>query len=150
MDLVLLRLVLLILLLLLVYSLPNTLAIRTVTSLTSSWLSPFRSPTLRLTVVPPSAAEISIVTSPTSTKPSPLMSPRLLAFLSVKYDKGEIVPETYYPAVANPPSPNERTDINRRISTGVRAIDSLLTVGKGQRLGIFAGSGVGTFAANNR
>lgn len=58
-------------------------------------------------------------------------------------DKGEIVPDTYYPAVANPPSPNERTDINRRITTGVRAIDSLLTVGKGQRLGIFAGSGVG-------
>ena len=58
-------------------------------------------------------------------------------------DKGEIIPETYYPAVANPPSPNERTDINRRITTGVRAIDSMLTVGKGQRLGIFAGSGVG-------
>lgn len=57
--------------------------------------------------------------------------------------KGEIIPETYYPAVANPPSPNERTDINRRITTGVRAIDSMLTVGKGQRLGIFAGSGVG-------
>ena len=58
-------------------------------------------------------------------------------------DKGEFVPETYYPAVANPPSPNERTDINRRVTTGVRSIDSLLTVGKGQRLGIFAGSGVG-------
>ncbi|MCR5188093.1 MAG: FliI/YscN family ATPase [Treponema sp.] len=58
-------------------------------------------------------------------------------------DKGEIVPETYYPAEASPPSPNERVDINRRVSTGVRAIDSLLTVGKGQRLGIFAGSGVG-------
>ena len=58
-------------------------------------------------------------------------------------DKGEIIPDDYYPASANPPSPNERTDINRRIVTGVRAIDSLLTVGKGQRLGIFAGSGVG-------
>jgi len=58
-------------------------------------------------------------------------------------DKGEIIPDTYYPAVANPPAPNERTDINRRITTGVRAIDSMLTVGKGQRLGIFAGSGVG-------
>ena len=58
-------------------------------------------------------------------------------------DKGEIIPEDYYPAVANPPAPNERVDINRRIVTGVRAIDSLLTVGKGQRLGIFAGSGVG-------
>ena len=58
-------------------------------------------------------------------------------------EKGELIPETYYPAVASPPSPNERVDINRRIVTGVRAIDSLLTVGKGQRLGIFAGSGVG-------
>lgn len=58
-------------------------------------------------------------------------------------DKGEIVPDTYYPAVATPPSPNQRQDIDKRIITGVRAIDSLLTVGKGQRLGIFAGSGVG-------
>lgn len=58
-------------------------------------------------------------------------------------DKGELISEMYYPAVNEPPSPNDRTDINRRIVTGVRAIDSLLTVGKGQRLGIFAGSGVG-------
>lgn len=58
-------------------------------------------------------------------------------------DKGELVPETYYSAINNPPPPNERSDINKRITTGVRAIDSLLTVGKGQRLGIFAGSGVG-------
>lgn len=58
-------------------------------------------------------------------------------------DKGEISPDAYYPAINNPPSPNERTDINKRITTGVRAIDSMLTVGKGQRLGIFAGSGVG-------
>ena len=36
-----------------------------------------------------------------------------------------------------------RLPIQRRMTTGVRAIDSLLTVGKGQRLGIFAGSGVG-------
>ncbi len=60
------------------------------------------------------------------------------------YDsKGEILPESYYPALASPPNPMERTPINRRIVTGVRAIDTLLTVGKGQRLGIFAGSGVG-------
>lgn len=60
------------------------------------------------------------------------------------YDgKGEIVPETYYPAMANPPDPMKRSPVNRRITTGVRAIDSMLTVGAGQRLGIFAGSGVG-------
>ncbi len=55
----------------------------------------------------------------------------------------EIVPETFYPAVASPPDPMQRLPIDRRITTGVRAIDSLLTVGKGQRMGIFAGSGVG-------
>jgi len=58
-------------------------------------------------------------------------------------DLGEITPETYYPAVANPPDPMTRLPVNRRVQTGVRAIDSMLTVGKGQRLGIFAGSGVG-------
>ena len=56
---------------------------------------------------------------------------------------GEIVPDGYYPAVASPPDPMTRLPVNRRITTGVRAIDSLLTVGRGQRLGIFAGSGVG-------
>ena len=56
---------------------------------------------------------------------------------------GEIVPDGYYPAVASPPDPMTRFPVNRRITTGVRAIDSLLTVGRGQRLGIFAGSGVG-------
>lgn len=56
---------------------------------------------------------------------------------------GEIVPGGYYPAVASPPDPMTRLPVNRRITTGVRAIDSLLTVGRGQRLGIFAGSGVG-------
>lgn len=60
------------------------------------------------------------------------------------YDgKGDILPEACYPALASPPSPLERAPVDRRIVTGVRAIDGLLTVGKGQRLGIFAGSGVG-------
>lgn len=41
------------------------------------------------------------------------------------------------------PHPLRRAPIQRSVSTGVRAIDSMLTVGEGQRLGIFAGSGVG-------
>ncbi len=41
------------------------------------------------------------------------------------------------------PNPLSRPPIDEVITTGVRAIDSLLTCGKGQRLGIFAGSGVG-------
>ncbi len=40
-------------------------------------------------------------------------------------------------------SPLERGIINQRFSTGVKAIDSMLTCGKGQKVGIFAGSGVG-------
>ncbi len=42
-----------------------------------------------------------------------------------------------------PPNPLERERIHAHLQTGVRAIDGLLTVGKGQRIGIFAGSGVG-------
>jgi flagellum-specific ATP synthase len=43
----------------------------------------------------------------------------------------------------DPPHPLNRSRIERPLNTGVRAIDGLLTVGKGQRIGIFAGSGVG-------
>lgn len=56
---------------------------------------------------------------------------------------GDIAADAFYPALASPPDPMTRLPIDRRITTGVRAIDALLTVGKGQRLGIFAGSGVG-------
>jgi flagellum-specific ATP synthase len=42
-----------------------------------------------------------------------------------------------------PPHPCQRPRIDEPLSTGVRAIDGLLTCGKGQRMGIFSGSGVG-------
>lgn len=42
-----------------------------------------------------------------------------------------------------PPAPMDRPRIDKPLSTGIRAIDGLLTCGKGQRMGIFAGSGVG-------
>lgn len=57
--------------------------------------------------------------------------------------KGDIIPDAYYSAQKAAPDAMKKREINRRITTGVRAIDSMLTVGKGQRLGIFAGSGVG-------
>ncbi|REK22081.1 MAG: FliI/YscN family ATPase [Planctomycetota bacterium] len=41
------------------------------------------------------------------------------------------------------PSPVERPRIDTPLSTGIRAIDGLLTCGRGQRMGIFSGSGVG-------
>jgi flagellum-specific ATP synthase len=43
----------------------------------------------------------------------------------------------------SPPSPLERSLIAEPFATGVRAIDGVLTMGQGQRMGIFAGSGVG-------
>lgn len=42
-----------------------------------------------------------------------------------------------------PPNPLQRAPIEEPIQTGIKIIDSLLTVGKGQRIGLFAGSGVG-------
>ena len=43
----------------------------------------------------------------------------------------------------NPPDPLSRSRVREALGTGVRAIDGLVTCGKGQRMGIFAGSGVG-------
>jgi len=57
--------------------------------------------------------------------------------------KGGLEYSYMYPALANPPEPLKRRRVSDRIVTGVRAIDGLLAVGKGQRLGIFSGSGVG-------
>ncbi len=45
--------------------------------------------------------------------------------------------------VRQPPHPCTRPRIDTPLSTGIRAVDGLLTCGKGQRMGIFAGSGVG-------
>lgn len=50
---------------------------------------------------------------------------------------------TAVPTEQSPPNPMKRPPIDEEIEVGVRAIDSMLTVGKGQRIGIFAGSGVG-------
>ncbi|PFP30772.1 flagellar protein export ATPase FliI [Bacillus sp. AFS073361] len=47
------------------------------------------------------------------------------------------------PTHANPPNPLSRPRIHSPLGVGVRTIDGLLTMGKGQRMGIFAGSGVG-------
>jgi flagellum-specific ATP synthase len=56
---------------------------------------------------------------------------------------GYIEPESWYPVFASPPSPLQRPRISEPLDVGVRAINGLLTLGKGQRVGIMAGSGVG-------
>ncbi len=56
---------------------------------------------------------------------------------------GPVTPDDYYPLYSDPPSPLDRPRITERLDVGVRAVNSLLTLGKGQRVGIMAGSGVG-------
>ncbi len=58
-------------------------------------------------------------------------------------DKGRIKPEFSYPVMNSPPNPLKRQRITQVLPVGIKAIDGLITVGKGQRLGILAGSGVG-------
>lgn len=56
---------------------------------------------------------------------------------------GPIKAKEYYPVFNSPPNPINRTLIKKPLPLGIKALDGLNTCGKGQRLGIFAGSGVG-------
>jgi flagellum-specific ATP synthase len=56
---------------------------------------------------------------------------------------GSVNVEDWYPVHNLPPDVLLRQGINEKIETGIRAIDGFLTTGKGQRVGIFSGSGVG-------
>ena len=58
-------------------------------------------------------------------------------------DGGVIEGGCEYPGEADPPDPMSRKIISEVLPLGVKAVDGLITVGKGQRIGIFAGSGVG-------
>ncbi|MEW5981069.1 MAG: FliI/YscN family ATPase [Acidobacteriota bacterium] len=56
---------------------------------------------------------------------------------------GPLTTSEQYPLQPPPLNPLDRESVANPISTGVRAIDAMLTVGRGQRLGLFGGSGVG-------
>ncbi|OGC06719.1 EscN/YscN/HrcN family type III secretion system ATPase [candidate division WOR-1 bacterium RIFOXYD2_FULL_36_8] len=69
---------------------------------------------------------------------------RVLSGLGEPIDgKGQIVGEKDRSLFAEPPDPVKRPRVTEILKVGVRAIDGLLTIGRGQRMGIFAGSGVG-------
>lgn len=57
--------------------------------------------------------------------------------------RGKVVQEGYMPLFARPYNPMDREPVRHVMDVGVRAINAMLTVGRGQRLGLFAGSGVG-------
>ena len=58
-------------------------------------------------------------------------------------NKGPIECESSYPIYADPINPLERGRISEPVDFGIKALNGLLCCGKGQRMGIFAGSGVG-------
>ena len=61
----------------------------------------------------------------------------------VQDEEDFVLPGKEYPVEAPPPEPMEREIIQDVLTLGVKAVDGLITVGCGQRIGIFAGSGVG-------
>jgi flagellum-specific ATP synthase len=58
-------------------------------------------------------------------------------------EKGPLRAEDMTPLYSRPINPLERSQIDSVLDVGVRAINGLLTVGRGQRMGLFSGSGVG-------
>ncbi len=57
--------------------------------------------------------------------------------------KGDLQADSHYPVYNVPPDPVYRKRIEKPLETGVKALDALFSVGEGQRIGLFAGSGVG-------
>lgn len=83
---------------------------------------------------------------PLHIKVGPALLGRVLNGLGEPLDvdtKGPLVLEETYPIFRAPPDPLKRSRISERITTGIRCIDAILPCGRGQRMGIFSGAGVG-------
>jgi type III secretion protein N (ATPase) len=92
------------------------------------------------------SSEVIPMRSPMRIKVGPQLLGRVLDGLGNPLDedtKGPLVLEDSYPVINAPPDPLKRSIISEPLSTGVRCIDGVLSVGKGQRVGIFAAAGVG-------
>jgi len=81
--------------------------------------------------------------SPLSVKVGDALLGQTLDGLGNPINKADLGLFTEYSVEASPPDPMTRKLISEVLPLGVKAVDSLITVGKGQRIGIFAGSGVG-------
>lgn len=105
----------------------------------------YLSPLGEMTGVGPSS-EVIPTRLPLHIKVGPELLGRVLNGLGEPLDtetKGSLNVTETYPIFQAPPDPLKRERIKEPISTGVRCIDGLLTCGRGQRVGIFAGAGVG-------
>ena len=89
-------------------------------------------------------SRVSLSPRPLSVPVGPQLLGRILDGLGNPIDgKGPIETKEYQPVFNIPPDPLTRKRITEPMPTGVRAIDGLVTIGKGQRIGIFSGSGIG-------
>jgi type III secretion protein N (ATPase) len=83
---------------------------------------------------------------PLSVKVGPKILGRVLDGIGNPLDedvKGPLVWEREWPIMQPPPDALKRRPVDRPFKTGIRAFDGCMTVGEGQRLGFFAGAGVG-------
>lgn len=105
----------------------------------------YLSPLGEMSGVGPSS-EVIPTKLPLHIKVGPELLGRVLDGLGQPLDedtKGPLNVTETYPIFRSPPDPLKRSRISEPMTTGVRCIDGLLTVGRGQRIGIFAGAGVG-------
>jgi flagellum-specific ATP synthase len=88
--------------------------------------------------------EVAASERPPLPRPGPELLGRVLDAFGRPFDGLGLVPvERSAPGAAVPPHPLRRQRIRDALPTGVRAIDTFIPAGRGQRLGLFAGSGVG-------
>lgn len=105
----------------------------------------YLSPLGEMTGIGPSS-EVVPTRMPLHIKVGPELLGRVLDGLGDPLDedkKGPLNTKETYAIFRAPPDPLKRARIDQPIATGVRCIDGVLTCGRGQRIGIFAGAGVG-------
>ncbi len=87
--------------------------------------------------------EVAAADRPPLPRPGPELLGRVLDALGRPFDGLGMLPVDRSEHNGAPPHPLRRQRIKEAMTTGVRALDTFIPVGRGQRLGIFAGSGVG-------
>ncbi|HET7535182.1 MAG TPA: FliI/YscN family ATPase [Candidatus Didemnitutus sp.] len=87
--------------------------------------------------------EVAASDRPPLPRPGPELLGRVLDALGRPFDGLGLLPVDRSEHNGKPPHPLRRQRIKEAMTTGVRALDTFVPVGRGQRLGIFAGSGVG-------
>ncbi len=89
-------------------------------------------------------SRVRLNTQPLRVPVTPQLLGRIIDGLGNPIDgKGPIKSDKFRPIYNDPPNPLVRNRIHKPLATGIRSIDGLITLGRGQRVGIFAGSGVG-------